>query len=118
MTAAVFDLVIEQGATFQQTFVWTDNSGAPIDLSGYTARMMVKTGFADTVSSSLLSLSTTAGTISITASTGSIAISVPASTTQALTFSKAVYDLELVSGSGVVTRLVQGNVTLNKEVTR
>ena len=44
----------------------------------------------------------------------------PSSATQsaALDFNSAVYDLEIVSPAGVVTRLVQGTVTLSREVTR
>ena len=40
-------------------------------------------------------------------------------TSSALDFSKAVYDLEIISGSTypIVTRLLQGTVTLDKEVT-
>jgi hypothetical protein len=29
-----------------------------------------------------------------------------------------VYDLELIDGSGIVTRLVSGEITVTKEVTR
>jgi hypothetical protein len=49
---------------------------------------------------------------------GTIVITLTATQTAALTAGNYVYDLELVSGAGVVTRLVQGNVTVTAEITR
>jgi hypothetical protein len=50
---------------------------------------------------------------------GTITLSATATVTAALTapFS-GVYDLELVSGGGVVTRLLEGSATISPEVTR
>lgn len=44
MTAGVLDLVIEQGATLRKTLTWkTGTPAAAKDITGYTARMMLKT---------------------------------------------------------------------------
>jgi hypothetical protein len=40
------------------------------------------------------------------------------STTAAIEEGIYVYDLEITSGSSIVTRLLQGNITVNPEVTR
>jgi len=51
---------------------------------------------------------------------GSIGIYISHTSSSALNFTDAFYDLEVVSGSGncaVVTRLIQGKVTLSKEIT-
>jgi hypothetical protein len=47
---------------------------------------------------------------------GTIGIVISAASSSALTFSSASYDLEITSGS-VVTRLLQGNVFVSKQVT-
>jgi hypothetical protein len=47
---------------------------------------------------------------------GTIGVFIDAERTAAFNFNKAIYDLEIVSGS-IVTRLIEGNVTLTKEVT-
>ena len=65
----------------------------------------------------LLELTTENGRLTITEAQGIIAASVPAAITAALTFTRAVYDLEIVAGA-VVTRVIQGVVDLSKEVTR
>ena len=40
------------------------------------------------------------------------------STTAAIEEGVYVYDIEITSGAGTVTRLMEGNVTVNPEVTR
>lgn len=116
MAAADYDLLIEQGATLSQSFVWTDSSGAAINLIGYTARMQVRSSV--TSATTLLELTTENGGITITGGSGTVTLTQTATQTAAYTWRQGVYDLELVSGGGVVTRLVQGSVTVSPEVTR
>ena len=118
MAAAQFDITIDQGATLQQTFKWTSDAGVGIDLTGYTAQMQVRSDYADNGGTIYLTLSSAAGTIVITPASGQIDLVVPPATTQGLTFTSGVYDLEVTSPTGVVTRLVRGTATLSKEVTR
>ena len=111
-----FDLTINQGATFELTVTWKDSAGTAINLTGYSARMQVRETYSS--STSIVSLTSGAG-ITLGGAAGTIAIVVSATTTAALTapFS-GVYDLELVSAGGVVTRLLQGAATVSPEVTR
>ena len=65
--------------------------------------------------------STVVGTFTCTisnASGGEITMSMTSSTSSAIEEGIYVYDLETTSGSGTVTRLLQGEVTVNPEVTR
>ena len=111
-----FDLTINQGATFELTVTWKDSAGTAINLTGYSARMQVRETYSS--STSIVSLTSGAG-ITLGGAAGTIAIVISATTTAALTapFS-GVYDLELVSAGGVVTRLLQGAATVTPEVTR
>jgi hypothetical protein len=65
----------------------------------------------------LCSLTTENGRISIVGASGQITLSLLASVTVALTFTEAVYDLEIISPAGVVERVIEGNVKLSREVT-
>jgi len=65
-----------------------------------------------------LDLSTASGGISIDGPNGTITLSRTAVQTAALAWNEAVYDLEIVSGGGVVTRIMQGKMILSREVTR
>lgn len=86
----------------------------PHDLTGYTARMAVKDKVGGTV---LLSLTTENGGIVIDASAKTITLAITATDAAALTWTSGVYDLELVSTTGVVTQLMYGSISVTKEVT-
>lgn len=115
MTAAKYDITIEQGATFAMTLTWRDESNALINLTGYSARMQVRQSIS--APQTLLSLTSGSG-ITLGGAAGTIAISATPAQTGAINSMTGVYDLELESGAGVVTRLLEGNVTISKNVTR
>jgi hypothetical protein len=116
MAAGTLDLFVEQGSTFNYTLTLTDNVGAPIDLTGYKARMQMRR--AVQAQGSLITLTTENGRIAITPLTGVIVLTIEAEATAQLNFQTAVYDLEIESAGGIVTRIIQGKVTLSPEVTR
>jgi hypothetical protein len=102
------DIIIEQGATFEETFTITG-----IDLSTFSARAQGRTTHAST---------TTAITfVAVTAYTppnSTITISLTATQTTALTApSSGVFDVEYFFGA-FVGRGVEGSYTVTPEVTR
>ncbi len=115
MSAGIYDYTVEQGATFIRVFTWNNPNGTPVDLTGYTARMQIRQSV---VSPTYYYQALSGGDIVLGGSAGTITLTIPAPTSAAWTFIKGVYDLELQSPSGIVTRLVQGNVTVSREVTR
>jgi hypothetical protein len=126
MSAGKYTFIVEQGATTDFEIKWTDANGSKVDLSGYEARMQIRSDYGSggtlfgTLSSTLdsdgtgLNLSGSAGTNPL--SSGSIGVFISAASSSAFTFTEARYDLELVSGS-LVTRLLEGKIKLSKEVT-
>jgi len=111
-----YDLEIKQGATLSLTATWKDSSGTAVNLTGYTARLQVRATYDS--SSTILSLTSASG-ITLGGAAGTIAITASATTTAALTAPwSGVYDLELVSGGGEVTRLLEGTATVSPEVSR
>ncbi|NDZ11481.1 hypothetical protein C7T35_01455 [Variovorax sp. WS11] len=86
----------------------------PVPLTGYTARMSVKDRVGGT---ELLRLDTTAGGIVIDATGFKITLDVSAADTAALDWTYGVFDLEMVSSTGVVKTLLSGTVTVQPEVT-
>ena len=113
--ATKLDLQLDQGATFEHLLTWTTNEGAPIDLTGYTARMQVrpKAGSDDLI----FDLTTENGGITLGDVAGTITIAISATDSTAVIVRKGVYDLELCSSSGFITRLVQGKLVIDPEVT-
>lgn len=88
----------------------------PVDLQGYTARMQIR----PTVESStvIYEATTTNGQIVLDQTFKTILIQIPAATTEQFDFETAVYSVELVSGAGIVTPFLTGNLVLIREVTR
>jgi tRNA threonylcarbamoyladenosine modification (KEOPS) complex Pcc1 subunit len=91
-------------------------SGVAVNLTGYTARMQVRSTLES--AEALIELTTANGRIALGGSAGTITLTISATDTAALTAGRGVYDLELVSGSGIVTRLLQGVATISRNVTR
>ena len=126
MSAGIYNLSIEQGATFDLEIRYKDANGDPVDLTGYSGRMQIRptiesTTIYLTLSSSLQPDGTGlnfSGSDNYKPSTsGSVSIFISAYTSSMLNFGQAVYDLEIYSGS-YAYRVLQGGVRLSKEVTR
>lgn len=88
----------------------------PIDLTGYTARMQIREKVDSTTT--LDDLTTLNGGIILDVANNKITLFISAVDTALYTFNSAVYSLEMVSSTGVVTPLLNGTLTLVKEVTR
>ena len=113
MAAATYNLVIDQGSDFAIDLV-VKESGSVKDLTNYSARAQLRTK-KDASGNAAASF-----TCTITdASAGAIKMELSNSTSAALSAGRYYYDLEIfTSNDTVVKRLIQGEVTLNQEVTR
>jgi hypothetical protein len=129
MAAGRYLLTIEQGATTDLLLEYKDSNGSPVDLSGYAARMQIRPSVdSSTTYLSITNITSSDGTglnltpvsssVTLPQSSGSIGLFISAASSSALTFSEGVYDVELQSPAGIVTRLLEGIVKLSKEVTR
>ena len=111
MAAGTYNFIVEQGATFTRQLTVKENNSV-MDLTGYSVASLMR---------STHDSSTVVGTFTCTvsnASGGLITMNMTASVTGAIEEGIYVYDLEIISGAGIVTRLLQGEVTVNPEVTR
>jgi hypothetical protein len=115
MAAQIYNMSIEQGATFRLGVVWKDSDEVPIDLTGYTARMQIRPFVLS--QDVLLGLNTENGGITL-GEDGQMTILATAEQTEVIGSKKGVYDLELESADGTVTRLIMGSVAISREVTR
>lgn len=115
---ATLNLSMYQGASFDYNLVWNTTAGTvttPVNLTNWSARMQMRTSY----DASDAALSLTSGTgITLGGTAGSILIEATATQTAAIGAGPYVYDLELVSPASVVTRLVEGTIIVDPEVTR
>lgn len=120
--AGTRDITIKQGDTYKDSIKWEiDNT--PVDLTGFSILMQIRCDYADFETTTVLEASTTGGEIVIPTQSGSdegrFNITLPASTTELINENgELLYDIELTSPSGEVTTLLEGEVTLNREVSR
>lgn len=114
MPAVTYNTVIEQGADWYVNFQWTAPNGTPINVTGYTAALQIRTS--PLAKTAVLTLTNGNG-ITITGAQGLFAIHATAAQTTAITNGTYAYDME-ITGSGIVTRLVQGTINVSPQVTR
>lgn len=114
MSACTWNILADEGATFSRIATWYSAPNTPVNLTGYTAKMEIRTSTdAPTVT---LELSTANGRISLGGAAGTITLTAQAAD---MNFSgRYVYDLELTSGGGAVTRLAMGMIQVRPEVTK
>lgn len=132
-TPASHGLTIVRGSTWEDEFTYTDENGAAVDLTGYEARMQVRTDdgrYGTTGAESLLlELSTANGMIEWdTADIGRLRITVPPAGHAALNpdnerKARYAYAIEVFKPADgeiaeYVIPLVGGNLTVLGEITR
>lgn len=132
-------LAIQQGATFSRVLKWgaypypvRQDCGVvinaqtgrpanpadfvPVDLTGCTARMQIRSEVeSPTV---LLELSTTNGRIVLGGPAGTATMTIDAATTAATEWDSGVWDLEITHPGGEVSRMAEGTASVSPEVTR
>jgi hypothetical protein len=104
------NLTVDQGSNFVYNIYLIDADGNPFNITGYTANAQIRRSFT--------SYSYTTVNTAITGASGLITLSMNAATTSNLTNTRYVYDLELKSSANVISRIVEGTVTVNLGVTK
>lgn len=102
------NITIDQGADFSTSIDVTDDNGDPTDLSDYTGAAQMRKHYT----------SSNSYAFTVAVANGSVTLSMNSTTTSSITAGRYVYDCELTNGSNVVTRLVEGIVTVTPQVTR
>lgn len=119
MGAGKYDFIYEQGADLTFLVNYRDSANLPIDITGYTLRGQIRRRFTD---SDFIPL----GLSIENASQGSIRVTLDDNLMEGFIFdgvsfadrTKFVYDIEIVSPGGVVTRLLNGTISVSPEVTK
>lgn len=114
ITPGLYDITCFQGADYDQSFTVTQG-GTALNWSGYSARMQVRE--AADATATLLSLTNGSG-ITLGGTAGTIDLVITNAQSAAVVSGSYAYDLELISGSTAVTRLLQGSFNVVGNVTR
>jgi len=104
------NLIIDQGATYATKLNITDANGIAVDLTGYSAAAQIRKHYT--------SSNSTPFTVTLTAATGAVVLSLSSNSTANLVAGRYVYDVELIDGAGRISRIIEGTVTISPNVTR
>lgn len=113
---ATYAIKLNQGSTYTLPLILKDGEGALIDLSGYSAAMQIR--IVPEAEEVIDELSTDNGRIVIDAENGKLTLSFPHEVTEQYPAGQFFYDIEIVSADDEVTRILQGRIFINAEVTR
>jgi len=105
-----YNIVAKQGATYNLNFT-VETDGVAWNLSTYTFAMQVRRSTASTTT--LLNL-----TSATKNSSGEVSVTVSATTMNGVPAGRWVYDIELTSAGGQVTRILEGRFIVTPQVTQ
>jgi len=106
------ELTVDQGATFESNIDLVDDDGVSINVAGYI--------FSGQIRKSYYSLNPTANlTITVVNSAnGNVNITLNAATTTNIKAGRYLYDVKMKDTANVVTRIVEGIITVTPQVTK
>lgn len=104
------NIVIDQGTDFAATIDVVTANNDVFDLSTYTPKAQMRKNYA--------SASATTFTAVDNGSSGQITISLSSNTTSSLEPGRYLYDVEITSAGGTVSRVVEGIATVTPGITR
>ena len=104
------NIQIDQGADFATTILVAEESGDPVSLSGFTGNSHIRKSYS--------SSNSVAFTVEIEADSGLITLSLTNGQTSNLQSGRYLYDVMLRDSQNVVTRVVEGIITVTPRVTQ
>lgn len=115
MTPGQVNFLCPQGSTFAKTITYKIDD-LPVDITGYSARLQVRENYYS--ASTVVDLDSDGNGITLGGSAGTIDLLINHQVTEDFSPGNWVYDLEIESSGGVVTRLIEGAFIVTPEVTR
>jgi hypothetical protein len=109
--ATIANLVIDQGTTFNSIVTLTDQTGTPLNLTGYTVASQFRKSYQSSTAVSF--------TASIyDAMAGKVLLQLTPTQTTGVKAGRYLYDIELTSAANERTRALEGLVILTPEITK
>lgn len=133
LRAPSISIKFDKGKNLKSIFYYLSPTNTAIDLTGYTARMMARLTFADvapitnwsftTAGAAGSRLQVVTGTATLSDGTSvagayGIQLDISDTLTAAVTFTTALFDIELIDPSGVILPFIKGTLIPSEEVTK
>jgi hypothetical protein len=109
--ATISNLYVDAGATYSNIITVTASNGQALDLTSYTVASQLRKSYQ--------SSTVYAFTASVyDAASGKIRLQLTSTQSEAIPAGRWLYDVEITSPSGTKTRVVEGIVTVNPQITQ
>lgn len=109
--ASYAELIVDQGSTYNTILTLTDDTtNLPIDVTGYTINANIKKSYYSANNTAVFT-----STIN-DASNGNVTISLTSGTSVNIKAGRYVYDVKVTSPTNIVTRIVEGILTITPRV--
>jgi hypothetical protein len=113
--AGIKNWKVDQSTHFRFTIIYKDSAGNPINLAQFSQiRMDVKSAPG---SKKVLATSDLSDGISVVPSQGRIDVTFSPEKTKVMSYPKSAYDLVLVDGNNIQTRILEGWLEISRAVT-
>ena len=109
--ASVSNLFVDQGADYSNIITVASTTGAPLDLTGYTVKSQMRKSY---TSSTFYNFTASV----YDAVNGKVRLQLNSTQSEAIIPGRYLYDVEITSGSGGKTRVIEGIVTVTPEITK
>ena len=109
--ATIANIFIDQGSDYSNIITVTASNGQALNLTGYTVASQMRKSYQSSTAYAF--------TASIyDASTGKIRLQLTPTQSEAIPAGRWLYDVEITSSSGTKSRVVEGIVTVNPQITQ
>ena len=104
------NITIDQGTDYEVTINVKDANTTAISLTGFTGQAQIRKYYTSSRKYDF--------TVTVSANTGEVTMAMSAANTANIAAGRYVYDCVLVSNTNIVSRIVEGIVTINPRVSR
>jgi len=109
--ATISNLYVDAGATYSNIITVAASNGQVLNLTGYTVASQMRKSYQSSTSYAF--------TASVyDANNGKIRLQLTPNQSEAIPAGRWLYDVEITSSSGTKTRVVEGIVTVNPQITQ
>jgi hypothetical protein len=109
--ATISNLYIDAGSTYSNIITVSSANGQPLNLNGYTVASQMRKSYQSSVFYNFNA------SIYI-ANQGKVRLQLTGAQSEAIPPGRYLYDVEITSPSGNITRVVEGIVTVNPQITK
>ena len=110
--AAYTDLFIDQGTDFETSLDLIGDDGTPIDITGFTFKSQIRKSYYSANASANLTITV------LDAPNGNAMLSMTAANSSNIFPGRYVYDVKMKDSANTTTRVVEGILTINPQVSR